>query len=320
MGKATKSVKGIVAVLALVITLTLLVSYPVFKRDMEAANDRIAGDSRTLRTDEYIIEYSVKGEGTPVLTLHGAGGGYDQGLWGGKSFLGGGYRFVSVSRFGYLNSTLPAGASIESQAAAYAALLNHLSIDSVIVYGGSSGGPSAMQFADDYPNRCQALVLLMAVSMADHSLDELPIQVQIIHLIQQSDYLFWVTAGLLQSAVLQLMGIPANVFENFTTEQRELAQVMLENMHPMSRRYAGTFNDDVMIQEFDLSKNGISAPTLIVHAKDDALVGYHHAENSHKYIKHSELVILENGGHAMLPNMYDVRTLTREFISRNSRP
>jgi pimeloyl-ACP methyl ester carboxylesterase len=320
VGKAMKSAIVVVAVLSLVIACLLLVSYPEFKRDMEAANERIAGDSSVLRTDKYTIEYSVKGTGPPVLVLHGAGGGFDQGLWGGRTFLGEGYRLVSVSRFGYLNSERPSEASIKSQAAAYATLLDHLSIDSVIVYGGSSGGPSAMQFASDYPHRCTALLLLMAVSMADHSLDDLPIQVRIIHLIQQSDYLYWVCTRLLQPTILELMGIPPGVFENLTAEQRELAQVMLNDMHPMSRRYAGTFNDDVMIQDFDLSMNRISTPTLILHAKDDALVGYHHAENSHKNIKHSELVLFENGGHAMLPNMYEVRTLARAFVSRKSKP
>lgn len=317
--KTTKSLTIVVAILILVIVLPVLVSYSGFKRDMQATHDRVSGDSKILRTDKYTIEYSVKGDGIPVLLLHGAGGGYDQGLWAGKTFLGDGYKFISVSRFGYLNSSLPSGASIKSQAAAYAALLDHLNIDSVVVVGGSAGGSSAMQFADDYPDRSQALILLMAVSMADHSLDDLPVQVRIIHLIQQSDYVYWVFTELLQSTILELMGIPPNTYKNFTPEQKELAQVMLDDMHPMSRRYAGTFNDNVMIQIFDLTKSRISVPTLIVHSKDDALVGNHHANHAHKNIRQSELVLFEDGGHAMLSKIYDIRKLTKDFISRNTK-
>lgn len=176
-----------------------------------------------------------------------------------------------------------------------------------------------MQFANDYSDRSQALILLMAVSMADHSPDDQPVQIRIIHLIQQSNYIYWVFTKLLQSTILELLGVPPTIYESFTPEQQELAQVMLDDMHPMSRRYAGTFNDDVMIQDFDLTKNKISAPTLIVHAKDDALVGYHHAKNTHKNIKQSELVLFEDGGHAMLSKMNEIRGLTRDFVSRNKK-
>jgi len=69
--KATKSLTIVVAILILMIVLPVLVSYSGFKRDMQAAHDRVSGDSKILRTDKYTIEYSVKGDGIPVLLLHG---------------------------------------------------------------------------------------------------------------------------------------------------------------------------------------------------------------------------------------------------------
>lgn len=317
--KIKKPLSIVVVVIICLIALPVAITYPGFKRDMRAAHDQLSKDSKILRTDQYTIEYTVKGDGVPMLLLHGAGGGYDQGLWMGKTFLGDGYKFISVSRFGYLDSPIPPGASIESQAAAYAALLDHLNIDKVVVVGGSAGGSSAMQFANDYPNRSRALMLMSAVSMVDHSLDDLPVQIRIIHLIQQSDYVYWVFTKLLQSTILELMGIPPNIYKNFTPEQKEFAQAMLDDMHPMSRRFAGTFNDNVMIQNYDLIKSRISVPTLIVHSKDDALVGHHHANHAHKNIKQSKLVLFEDGGHAMLSKIYDIRELTRDFVYRNSK-
>ncbi len=312
----------IAATLVLLIVLSVLISYPGFKRDMQTAHDRVSGDSKILRTDKYTIEYSVKGDGIPVLLIHGAGGGIDQGFWMARTLLplGDGFKLISVSRFGYLNSPIPPGASIKSQGAAYAALLDHLTIDSVVVVGGSAGGSSAMQFANDYPDRSQALVLISAVSMADHSLDDRPVRIRIIHLIQQSDYVYWVFTKLLQSTILELIGIPPDTYKSFTPEQKELAQAMLDNMHPFSRKYAGGFNDDVMIQNFDLTKSRISVPTLIVHAKDDTLVRYHHANHAHKNIKQSKLVLYDYGGHALLSQMENIRELTKTFISRNSKP
>lgn len=93
----------VVAILVIGIVSLVLRSYPGFNSDMRAAHERLSRDSKILRTNKYTIEYTVKGDGVPMLLLHGAGGGYDQGLWAGSTFLGDDYKFISVSRFGYLN-------------------------------------------------------------------------------------------------------------------------------------------------------------------------------------------------------------------------
>lgn len=132
-------------ILVCVAVMLVITTYPRFHREMRAVRDHLIADSNILKTYQGDIEYSVKGEGTPVLLLHGAGGGYDQGLWSGKIFFGqGGCKFISVSRFGYLRSPIPPQASIRAQASLYDALLNHLKIERVIVVGLSAGGPSAM--------------------------------------------------------------------------------------------------------------------------------------------------------------------------------
>ena len=111
-------------------------TYPSYHREMLGARNRLLAGSKILETGHGGLEYSVIGEGTPVLLLHGAGGGYDQGLWAGKMYLGqAGYRFISVSRFGFLRSPIPSQASIAIQASLYGALLDHLDIERVIVVG-----------------------------------------------------------------------------------------------------------------------------------------------------------------------------------------
>jgi pimeloyl-ACP methyl ester carboxylesterase len=103
------------------------------------------------------MEYRLAGEGPTVLVSHGVNGGLDHGMRltksGSVAVLGAGYRFLYVSRFGYLRSALPKQATARLQAAAYQELLDHLGIDQVYLFGNSAGGPSTMWFAIDYPER-----------------------------------------------------------------------------------------------------------------------------------------------------------------------
>ncbi len=79
-----------------------------------------------------------------VLVIHGAGGGYYQGILTGKKALGDGFTYISVSRFGYLRSPFIKDSAVENQAALYVELLNHLGVEKAVVVGASAGGPSAL--------------------------------------------------------------------------------------------------------------------------------------------------------------------------------
>jgi pimeloyl-ACP methyl ester carboxylesterase len=307
----------VLAALALLLAaLALAVPYPRYHREMRAARARLLAQSSILHTPQGELEYSVAGDGPPVLALHGAGGGYDQGLWLGQMALGNGYKFVAVSRYGYLRSPIPAHASIRSQADAYRDLLDQLHIGKVIVIGGSAGGPSATQFANDFPERTSALILISAVGQAAAAGDKPPFYVGIIHLIQQSDYAYWLVAKFMRPTLLNLMGIPPTVYSGFTADQKQRAQQMLDIMHPMSARYAGTINDSVMIQQAPPSTANISAPTLILHARNDTLVSFQHAEHTHASISQSRLVVFETGGHGLLSEMSAVRQSISQFLEQ----
>src|SRR3974390_675416 len=98
-----------------VIAILLALTYPRFHREMQARKARLLADSQILKTAHGEIEYTVQGDGTPVLSLPGAGGGYDQGLWIARTAFGDNYKIISLSRFGYLRSPIPKDASLKTQ-------------------------------------------------------------------------------------------------------------------------------------------------------------------------------------------------------------
>ncbi len=69
---------------------------------------------------------------------------------------------MAISRPGYLGTPLSAGRSPQEQADLCAAVLDALRIRCTAMMAISGGGPTALQFALRYPDRCKALVMISA--------------------------------------------------------------------------------------------------------------------------------------------------------------
>lgn len=125
---------------------------------------RLATGAEVITTALGPVEYCKAGEGPALLSIHGSPGGYDQSM--GMSQVLGAHPFtiLAPSRPGYLRTPLSSGASPEAQADLFAALLDELHIEQAIVFATSGGGPSALQFALRYPERCRGLILFCIVA------------------------------------------------------------------------------------------------------------------------------------------------------------
>ncbi len=88
-----------------------------------------------------MVEYATQGSGPAVLVLHGNLCGYDQGQPLAHMLDGAENKFITVSRPGYLRTPLDTGATFEQQADAYAAMLDEMGIDKVVVLAISGDGP-----------------------------------------------------------------------------------------------------------------------------------------------------------------------------------
>jgi pimeloyl-ACP methyl ester carboxylesterase len=149
---------------ALAIVVAGLLVWRRFEHDVDAARARAAQHSLLVQTRCGPIEDQAAGQGTPLLIVHGSGGGHDQGM----AFVGAlaqqGVRVIAMSRFGYLRTPLPADASPAAQADAHACLLGALGIARATVLGASAGTLSAMQLAIRHPDRVNALIVVVPIA------------------------------------------------------------------------------------------------------------------------------------------------------------
>ena len=118
-----------------------------YTREINAAREVLNNmGSQVVETDCGPIEYAVVGEGYPVLVVHGDMGGFDQGLMQ-THLIDAGFRAISVSRFGYLRTPMPAEVSVTRQADAHACLLDALGIQQAAVFAFSAGATLSIRFA-----------------------------------------------------------------------------------------------------------------------------------------------------------------------------
>jgi 2-hydroxy-6-oxonona-2,4-dienedioate hydrolase len=170
---------------------------PRFYGDLKIASNRAARSSMLVATRCGPIEYQEAGTGTPLLMVHGSGGGHHQGIAFAGSLASQDIRAIAVSRFGYLRTPMHVDSSCEVQADAHACLIDASRISTAAVVGGSAGGPSALQMAIRHPDRVRALVLLVPLAYKPSSTPDSakPLarwaEYMLMNLIG-SDFLFWV--------------------------------------------------------------------------------------------------------------------------------
>jgi pimeloyl-ACP methyl ester carboxylesterase len=296
------------------------VTYPRFRADIQPNRERLLSGSDIVTTEEFgDIEYAVRGKGLPVLLVHGAGGGYDQGLLIGKNYVGDGHRFIAPSRFGYVRSSIPENGSPAAQADAHAALLDALGVERVAVVGFSDGGPSALQFALRHPEHCAALVMISAKSQS--APPDTPLQALVFENIFRSDYPFWLITEYARPFMLTMFGVSGDVQEQIPTRSRQVASDVVDSMNPISLREDGIYHDRdtlTVLPEDVFRLEQIAVPTLVVHAVDDGLQPYSHGENTATKVPDAKFSSYEQGGHLLLLQLDDVREKVAAFIHRSS--
>jgi pimeloyl-ACP methyl ester carboxylesterase len=298
-----------------------------YRDDIADARTRVTSRGIVATTACGQIEYADVGTGPAVLVIHGAGGGFDQGLDFAGALTGRGFRVIAVSRFGYLRTPLPADASPAAQADAHACLLDTLGIGAAAVVAASAGAPSAMQFALRYPERSAAMVLLVPAAFAPRPAGLPPIQAPpatqlLFDTALKSDFLFWAATRMVRRILTQaILATPPEVVRAASAEERRRADETLRHILPVSSRRAGLVNDGAVtsaLQRYELER--IAAPTLVISVADDLFGTYDIARYTVSQIRGARFVGYPSGGHLWIGHSEDVvseiETFLRARVSR----
>jgi pimeloyl-ACP methyl ester carboxylesterase len=117
-------------------------------------------ERHVISTPWGAVEYAERGEGEPVLVVHGIFHTCVGGLFSVRDLLTN-RRLIAPSRFGYLASSMPPDATPAAQADAFAALLEALGLPRVDVIALSAGATSALQLALRHPDKVKHLAVLV---------------------------------------------------------------------------------------------------------------------------------------------------------------
>lgn len=248
-----------------------------------------------------VIEYAFVGEGPVVLISHGTLGGFDQALAISALFNQEAYRFLAVSRAGYLRSSPETGRTPEEQARSFVELLDYHSIPSVAVIGLSGGSPSALSFVRDYPDRCWTLVLISSIAMAPPPLPpffRLAIRLQPLTMRFDPLWALFYRYGL--RLMLRSNGLRSEQVAQLYHDAHLLGVVrgIFRPVTSSSRRREGFRLDDNQIRALPAERHDIiGVPTYISHAANDPVAPSSAAARLASSIPGAEYHELPDGGH-----------------------
>ncbi len=278
----------------------------------------------TVTTSRGPVEYAATGEGPAVLALHGAMGGHDQSLLLARTIGETGYRYLALSRPGYLGTPLRAGRTPEEQADLYADVLDALGIREAAVLAVSGGGPSAIHFALRHPDRCWGLVL---VSTCGSRVDtRIPLSFHVVKLLARWPWF----VGLMRRKTERdpdraaRRSILDPIVRARTLRDPEAGPLLnaltLSTLDRMGARLPGTENDIAVTRSTGYPLEGISVPTLVVHGTADRMVPFaEHGRALAARIPGAELLAVEGGEHvAIFTHRDEARARVTRFLRQHA--
>ncbi len=260
---------------------------------------------RQYRTrDGFNLEYSIVGQGEPVLVLHGGHSNCHEPLGGSDEIAARHFSVITPSRPGYGRTSKELGESLTVACDSYIELLDELQIPQVHAIAISAGGPSGIHLASRFPHRVRSLVLQSAVTRRwlgpEHKrykfarfLFRPPVEKYVWATIRLLNKLF--PAFLLSGMIPSFSQLPKEeVLPQISDADRSKFALMIAR-----QRSGHGFLIDLAHTSADTTSTlaAIKCPTLIMHSIHDASVSVDHAHHALRLIPNARFCELDLWGH-----------------------
>lgn len=240
------------------------------------------------------IEYSVEGNGKPVLFLHGGHSNCREFLIH-KGFDVNHFQLITPSRPGYGNTPLQEDSTPKNAADLMMALLDALHIEKAMVYAVSAAGPTAISMTASYPKRIEKLILASAVTMKWLNKSESTYKLAQLLFHPNFERFIWGAMRLLSKVMPYV--IAKSFYAQFSlNEPHNLLKGDVEELLATFEHYRSKkgFLCDIDHCVSSTLFSHIFVPTLIIHSANDNSVPFDHALHAYELIEASKLVKLEN--------------------------
>lgn len=241
------------------------------------------------------IEYSLHGQGKPILFVHGGHINCRETLFL-KGLDPNKYCLITPSRPGYGKTPLTGlNKTAKGTADLFISLLNFLNLPKVIVVGISAGGLTALEIAANYPERIESLVLMSALTKKMFAeTDKHYTGGKKLFAPKMEPFTWFIYRNffkLFPTYMSRKMFKEMSKYRPIVFPESECLE--LKKLTSNMRSGYGFSNDlDQIIDDTVLPR--IQCSTLILHSENDNAVDISHAQNAKANIKNSRQVLFKN--------------------------
>jgi 2-hydroxy-6-oxonona-2,4-dienedioate hydrolase len=199
--------------------------------------------------------------------------------------------------------------------------LDALNIKRVAVVGFSGGVPPALQFAQRYPDRTLALVLLSGAPYTPLKASEqkLPVPSWVYQALFSSDFPYWMLQRVARPSLEPIFDITPALRDIAPPEEQLFIAGMVDAFQPVTARIEGVRNEGAAVDpRASYQVETITTPTLVVHSRDDHLNPFSFGEYTAQHIRGAQFLPLASGGHLLLGHHAEVRAKVNAFLQENA--